>query len=259
MKVGTDAVLLGASTPVSCRKSKEQEGKEVGMEILDIGAGTGVLSLMLAQRAPNAKITAIEIDKAAAEECDYNFNNSPFTKRLNCVHSSLNNYLRTRTRTRTRTESQSSSKSDFDGVYPERSRRAQSDISRKFDLIISNPPFFPGSQAEGSRKKARDSYSLPAEELIKGVDQLLSLNGQFSLILPYLDEMKFRELAAENKLFPFQILRVRGRKDAKIVRSILHFKRGMQKLKEEEVYIEVEKRHEYSVEYLELVREFLLV
>ncbi len=247
MKVGTDALLLGASAPLSLSKSFEQEG----IEILDIGAGTGVLSLMMAQRIPSAHITAIEIDQAAAEECDYNFQNSPFAERLSCIHSSLDNFLRTRTRTRAGTESHFSSKSDFDS--------AQSDNSRNFDLIICNPPFFPGSQAEGSRKKARDSHSLPAAELLEGVNQLLATDGQFSLIIPFQDEKRIIEIAEGLDLFPMEILRVKGRKDSKIVRSILHFKRGMQKLSETEMYIEVEKRHEYSDEYLQLIEDFLLI
>jgi len=215
MKVGTDAVILGSSTPLSTSIKS----------ILDIGSGTGVLSLMMAQRATKTQITAIEIDEAAAEESYYNFKNSPFSNRLRSLHTSLDSYL--------------------------------SMSSSTFDLIVCNPPFFEDSQAEGSRKKARDSKTLPAEELFKAVNQLLKNEGQFSLITPYLDEEKIIKIASQQDLYPFQVLRVRGRKKSKIVRSVLHFKRGSQNLVSNELFIELYNRHEYSNEYLKLVEDFL--
>lgn len=218
MKVGTDGVLLGASTPIS--------GNE--KQILDIGSGTGLLSLMLAQRCLQANITAIEIDKDAANESAINFKNSPFANRLESLHLSFDSFLTSQPPT-------------------------------LFDLIICNPPFFPGSQAEGSRKKARDSYSLPSEALFSGVAQLLSKNGQFSLIIPHSDEKRLLLVAETHQLFPSEIMRIRGRKNAKIVRSILHLKKGAQYLREKELMIELESRHEYSAEYLQLVKDFLFL
>ena len=219
MKVGTDAVLLGASIPLDASMTK----------VLDIGSGTGVLSLMMAQRLPLARITAIEIDEGAAKETAFNFQSSPFSNSLESQHSSLQSFV------------------------------DDTNHHDSFNLIVCNPPFFKGSQAEGSRKKARDSFQLPAAELIAGVDELFSKDGQFSLVIPFPDEVSVVELAKEHSLFPFEILRVRGRRDSKIIRSLLHFKRGEQILEEKEMFIEIEERHDYSEEYLELVQDFLLL
>lgn len=218
MKVGTDGVLLGASTPIS--------GTE--KQILDIGSGTGLLSLMLAQRCPSAQITSIEIDEAAAKESAHNFKESPFSSRINSIQSDLNSFT-------------------------------DATEKNQFDLIICNPPFFPGSQAEGSRKLARDSNQLTADELLEGAIQLLTTAGQLSIVIPYLNEESFLMKAERKGLIPIEILRVRGRKDSKLIRSIIHFKKVKKELIEKDMHIEITERHEYSEEHKDLMKDFLTI
>jgi tRNA1Val (adenine37-N6)-methyltransferase len=215
MKVGTDGLLLATSTPLS----------KPSLKMLDVGSGTGLISLVIAQRAPKAMITAIEIEKKAAEESAFNFAQSPFAERLKVKHTS------------------------FQDLEPIES----------YDLIISNPPFFKGSQAVGDRSAARDSDSLPAEEFFKAADQMLAADGQLSLIIPFANEGSFLEHAEIHRLFPFHIMRIRGRKESKIIRSILHFRREKQNYQTSEMHIEVKERHQYSTEYIRLTRDFLTI
>ncbi len=215
MKIGTDGLLLATTTPLS----------KSSLKVLDVGSGTGLISLVIAQRAPEAKITAIEIEENAARESELNFTQSPFAERLKVLNSSFQ---------------------DFNS-------------SETFDLIICNPPFYDGSQAEGSRKQARNSVMLPLDELAKGVSKLLIADGQFSLIIPSQSEQSFIETATRFDLYPSEILRIRGRKDSKIIRSIIHFKKEKREVQVNEMHIEVDKRHEYSEDYINLTKDFLTI
>ncbi|MFI3315294.1 MAG: methyltransferase, partial [Rikenellaceae bacterium] len=149
MKIGTDGVLLGAWA------TRELGSK--GANILDIGSGTGVISLIAAHRCPDAKITAVEIDPPAANESKQNFESSPWSDRMSVVSSSLQDFS------------------------------LKSENQRGFDTIITNPPYFINSlkNPEANRVAARHAELLPYEDLIDGVDRLLSDDGSFYLILPY--------------------------------------------------------------------------
>ena len=144
MKISTDGVLLGAWAPVDDAAS-----------VLDIGAGTGLLSLMIAQRCDAPLIDAVEIDEAAYIECTDNFENSPWGDRLFCYHASFEELV--------------------------------AEIDTLYDFIISNPPFYTAdTQApETARSTARSATALPFETLIEGVAQLLSDRGRFAVIIPY--------------------------------------------------------------------------
>jgi len=161
MKVGTDAVLLGAWTKVP------QSGS-----ILDIGTGTGVIALMLAQRSADAFVTGIEYELEAAREATENAENSPWSNRLNMLHISFQEFYKT--------------------------------SAAKFDLIISNPPFFVNSQKpkEGKLSDAKHNHLLPLDDLALGVAHLLSDDGVFSLILPALSVPMFQKSAEKHGLFP---------------------------------------------------------
>ena len=215
MKVGTDGLLLATSTPLSASLIK----------VLDVGSGTGLISLVIAQRAAEAKITAIEIEEKAARESAFNFAQSPFKERLSATESSLQEYSSQET----------------------------------FDLIISNPPFFKGSQATGDRKSARNAETLPANELFKAADQLLNIEGQISLIIPFDNEISVMGVAEKYNFFPFQLLRIKGRKSAKVIRSIIHFKRDKSACETSEMHIELDGRHQYSKEYIQLTKDFLTI
>jgi len=217
MKIGTDGVLLGAWASLEHQPSS----------ILDIGAGTGILSLMLAQRSLAENIEALEIDENGYEQCVENFEASPWADRLFCYHAGLDEFVE--------------------------------EIDEPYDLIISNPPFYSEDVSSGntSRDKARQNQSLPFDELLEGVSKLLSSDGQFATIIPFKEETAFIALAVSFGLFPKRILRVRGNRAAEIKRSLLEFSFKKVQVLEEDLTIEI-KRHEYTLAYQELTKAFYL-
>ncbi len=150
MKVGTDGVLLGAWA-------------EGGRRILDIGTGTGVIALMMAQRFADATVTAIDIDAEACAQARENASMSPFANRVSVVHSSVQSFA-----------------ADF------LEKCSQNDSLELFDSIVSNPPFFEQSLKNPDNRKAtaRHTDSLPFADLFKSVSHLLSDEGVFSVIIP---------------------------------------------------------------------------
>lgn len=218
MKVGTDGVLLGAWSPIP---------KNI-FSTLDIGAGTGVLSLMIAQRSNAEQIDAIEIDEKAYEQCVENFENSKWADRLFCYHAGLDEFL-------------------------------EEMEDESFDLIISNPPFYTDDykSENKSRDLARFEDALPFDELIESAANLLSEFGIFSVIIPFKEETKFIAIAKEFQLFPFKITRVKGTPTSEIKRSLLAFTWDEQITITDELVIELA-RHKYTPEYIELTKEFYL-
>lgn len=217
MKIGTDGVLLGAWT------SLEQQP----LSILDIGAGTGIIALMLAQRSNADSIDAMEINEDAYEQCMENFESSDWADRLFCYHASLDEFV--------------------------------DELDDKYDLIVSNPPFYSEMVSSGdeSRDTARQSQSMPFEELLSGVAQLMSLNGTFSTIIPYKEEEEFLNLARNFNLFPKRITRVKGNPKSEIKRSLIEFQFGDIAGTTSNLTIELE-RHKYTQEYVDLTKDFYL-
>lgn len=218
MKIGTDGVLLGAWCPIDNNP----------FSVLDIGAGTGILSLMLAQRSNAEQIDSIEIDEEAYEQCVENFENSPWSDRLFCFHAGLDEFVE----------------------EPE----------DEYDIIISNPPFYSEDyKTENSQRDlARFQDALPFEDLIEAADLLLSENGIFAVIIPFKEEEKFINLCAEVELYPVKITRVKGTIHSEIKRSLLAFKRyELPILDAEELVIETS-RHQYTNQYIELTKDFYL-
>jgi tRNA1Val (adenine37-N6)-methyltransferase len=218
MKIGTDGVLLGAWAPI------ENNPKSV----LDIGTGTGIIALMLAQRSEAEQIDALEIDESAYEQAVENFENSPWGDRLFCFHAGLDEFV--------------------------------DDPEDEYDLIVSNPPFFSEDYRSDNEQRdlARFQEAMPFEELVEAADLLLSENGIFSVIIPFNEEDRFIELCAEVELFPIKITRVKGTKNTKIIRSLLAFKRyELAVLTADELVIEIS-RHEYTPEYISLTKDFYL-
>ncbi|MFK8287820.1 tRNA1(Val) (adenine(37)-N6)-methyltransferase [Capnocytophaga canimorsus] len=219
MKVGTDGVLLGAWTPIAHRP----------YSVLDVGAGTGLIALMLAQRTSAQQIDAVEIDAQAFEECTENFEESPWNDRLFCYHASFDDFV-----------------TEMD--------------DETYDLIVSNPPFYTQNvtTAHPQRNQARFEASLPFENLLKGASQLLSpQTGIFAVIIPYEEETFFLEKATTYGLFPQKITHVRGNPETKIKRSLIAFSKNQQHCLYEELVIETE-RHQYTREYIELTKYFYL-
>ena len=218
MKIGTDSVLLGAWCPIDNNP----------FSILDIGAGTGVLSLMLAQRSHAEQIDALEIDEDTYEQCVENFEASPWSDRLFCFHAGLDEFIE----------------------EPE----------DEYDIIISNPPFYSEDYKtdNSQRDLARFQDAMPFEELIEAADLLLSENGIFAVIIPYKEEERFIDLCAEVELFPVKVTRVKGSHTTPIVRSLLAFKRfELSTLTADELVIEIN-RHEYTDDYINLTKDFYL-
>jgi tRNA1Val (adenine37-N6)-methyltransferase len=194
---------------------------------LDIGAGTGLLALMLAQRSAAENIEAIEIIEEAYEQCVENFEASPWADRLFCYHADLDELVE--------------------------------DIDEKYNLIVSNPPFYSESVSSGDsdRDTARQNRSLPFNELLEGVSKLLSKEGVFATIVPFKDEEKFLHLAESFGLFSKKILRVRGNPSTEIKRSLLEFSFSKTSVSEGELTIEKE-RHQYTEKYIGLTKDFYL-
>jgi tRNA1Val (adenine37-N6)-methyltransferase len=224
-KIGTDSVLLASW----CTANQETS------RALDIGAGTGVISLILAQRLFHAHIDGIEIDDDAFEECSLNFENSPWADRLFCYHAS------------------------FQELYEEE------DIEH-YDLIISNPPYFEpdtniDNSMDASRAMARFDDHLPFEELVYGVYQLLARDGTFACIIPSDRSDRFMEIAAHFQLFPTRICYVKGTATSKVKRCLMEF-RFRESVPNtttvtEHLVLE-ESRHKYTAEYYDLVKDFYL-
>lgn len=220
MKVGTDGVLLGSWVSLGHNPQS----------ILDIGAGTGLIALMLAQRSDAEQIDAIEIDVDAYEQCVENFENSPWADRLFCFHASLDEF-------------------------------AEEPEGEKYDLIISNPPYFVPNEREvglpENRKKARFNDSLPFEDLINYTSQLLSEQGELAVVIPFAEEAQFIAFAKEQSLFVNRITRVRGTESTPIKRSLLQFSITEKCMEENELVLEIS-RHQYTDEYRGLVKDFYL-
>jgi tRNA1Val (adenine37-N6)-methyltransferase len=218
MKVGTDGVLLGAWTPLENNP----------YNILDIGAGTGVITLMLAQRSHAEQIDAIEIDDDAYEQAVDNFESSNWGDRLFCYHAGLDEFV----------------------------EEMEED---EYDLIVSNPPFYTENYTSGDeqRDKARFTESLPFEELIEAASILLSEIGVFAVIIPFKEEENFTAIAKDFNLHPFKITRVKGTPETEIKRSLIAFSRAEAQTTIDELVIETA-RHQYTPEYINLTRDFYL-
>ena len=217
MKIGTDAVLLGAWTGLDSQPNS----------ILDIGAGTGILALIMAQRSTAELIDAIEIDDDAYEQCVENFETSDWGDRLFCYHASLDEFT--------------------------------AEIEDQYDLIISNPPFFTDTfkTTNEVRNQARFEDAMPFTELIKSVSKLLSSNGEFNVVIPFSEEFSFTKLAAKEDLYPSKILHIRGQESSPLKRSMICFTFKKQTAQTHELIIEIA-RHEYTKEYTLLTKDFYL-
>lgn len=178
MKISTDAVLLGGLAE-----------SEKPQAILDIGTGTGVIALMLAQRFPNAKIEAVELDEKAAIQAGENFAGSRFEAQLTIHQGRIQDFV----------------------------------TSKKFDLIVSNPPYFTAHlKAKGKeRNQALHTDTLSFEDLIGQVIRLLADKGRFWLILPPYESTIFRELARKNGLFLNRIFKLRDNLEKRVQRELV--------------------------------------
>lgn len=217
MKVGTDGVLLGAWV----------DTKEV-KSVLDIGTGTGVIALMLAQRCPSTKVDAVEVSDDACTLAATNFQASPWSDRLSLHATAIQ---------------------DFE---------SQTD----FDLIVCNPPFFTGGTLSSSeeRNKVRHTIKLPNGELIRAVRRLLSTEGAFSVVLPLIEGLRFKEMAESSGFYCHKMTEVKGHINKDVERLLLTFRKTPGICKVDELSInQSDKRHDYTPKYVELVKDFYTI
>ncbi len=180
MKISTDAVLLGALAEANKPK-----------HMLDIGTGTGIIALMLAQRFPDAYIEAVELDGQAALQARENFEQSRFSEQLYIHHSAIQDFL----------------------------------PADKFDLIVSNPPYFT-AHLKGQlkeRNQALHTDTLPFDVLLSQVLRLLKDSARFWLILPPYESSLFQKLAREKNLFPRRIFSLKDSPNKPINRELVEF------------------------------------
>ncbi|WP_456420868.1 tRNA1(Val) (adenine(37)-N6)-methyltransferase [Lutibacter sp.] len=217
MKVGTDGVLLGAWVKIETEVCN----------ILDVGSGTGLIALMLAQRSNAEVIDAVELNADAYIQTVENFEVSNWGDRLFCYHASLQEFA--------------------------------DEIDAKYDLIISNPPFYTSTfkKLPKERAMARHTESLTYTELLLGVSKLVSKKGSCAFIIPYEEESSFIEIAKQHKLLPNRITHVKGTESSVIKRSLLQFSFFEKQIEKDELVIEI-KRHEYTPKYIGLVKGFYL-
>lgn len=216
MKVGTDAVLLGSWVNASNAKT-----------ILDIGTGTGIISLMLAQKS-GARIDAIDIDTNAFIQASENVNDCAWKDRIDVHHISLQQFTK--------------------------------ESDHKYDLIVSNPPYFVDSSKamEESRTNARHTDLLPFDHLLDGVLKLLNSTGKFYVILPTKESETFRQMAEDNKLYLTKLTRIITRTDKPEKRVMMRFEFTQRAFSEDSLTIEKDERHSYTDEYKELTKDYYL-
>ncbi|MCU0461529.1 MAG: methyltransferase [Bacteroidales bacterium] len=214
-KVGTDGVLLGAAADVSGAK-----------QILDIGTGTGLIALMMAQRS-NAGITAIEPDHDSFIQACSNVNNSKWAPRIRVVNESLQ---------------------EFDPH------------EIKFDLIVSNPPFFSDSlrNPDMAKASARHNDTLRNKDLLEGAARLMAEGGRLQVIMPYVEGNILIAEAQEYGLYCNSMLKIKPLPTSEIRRLILTFSKQRQKATERFLTIEHGRRHEFTEEYKNLTKDFYL-
>lgn len=215
MKVGTDAVLLGAWANAS------EAGK-----ILDIGTGNGIIALMLAQRSTDlAQIDAVEIESTDAMQAKENFGKSPWPHKLHIHHSSIQNFF----------------------------------SENKYDLIVSNPPYFNNSQSPPEQKRyhARHTVKLNYIDLIDAVVRLLGDDGTFNVVLPFEEGLQFTALAADKMLNCSRRFSFRTRPEKKIERLLLEFSWSKRPPQTGEILL-YNSGEVWDETYVNLTREFYL-
>ena len=216
MRVGTDAVLLGAWATVSG-----------AARILDIGTGTGVIAIMLAQRS-DAEITGIEIEKNATEEALANVRHSPWPGRLKILHTSFQEIIKS--------------------------------SNEQFDLIVSNPPFFINAKRPYNHNLAiaRHSEKLTLHELAKGVDKLMNPDGRLAMILPVFAAKICIPLAEKYELHLSRLTEVQPNEAKPPHRYLMEFCKKSSKLHKESIAIRNASNDDFTEAYKRLTRDYYL-
>ena len=214
MKVGTDGVLLGAWTNIP------------NGAVLDIGSGTGVIALMMAQRNANNTIDALDLNENAYLQTKTNAKNCPWSDRIKAFHSSLQDFK----------------------------------PGRNYQLIVSNPPFFVNSSKSENEAKntARHTDELSFDALLQSVANLLLPDGIFSVVLPFAVAQEFTELAKTHQLYINRLCEVKPNLAKPPKRALMEFALHKKELKTTTLTIETNQRHVYTTDYQNLTKDFYL-
>jgi len=217
MPLSTDSVLLGAWAPI-----------EADHNILEVGSGCGIISLMLAQRNPLAVIDAIEIDQESFQQGFENIRNSPWPRRINTFHVDFQKFVQ----------------------Y----------APKKYDHIVCNPPFFQQDlySPNSRRTLARHAFSLSFSELIEGASALLPDNGKLSVIIPYAEKDNFIRKSLKHRLFLVRSTHVRSIADMPFIRSLLSFATEPQPLSEDTLTLYYDNPTRPTEAYVRLTSPFYL-
>lgn len=196
-------------------------------KILDVGTGCGLIALMIAQKS-NGKITAIDVDSEAVAVASQNVKDSPWPEKIRVVHARFQDFA--------------------------------ASLEQTFDMVVCNPPFFHNSllSPDAGRNIARHAGSLPPDELLAGVKNILTPNGNFWLVAPAEQENFWLEAAEKEALFCGRLIRVLPKPGVKPKRIILCFSPCRRNLISEELTIETGSRHQYTEEYKTLTRDYYL-
>lgn len=217
MKVNTDGVLLGAWSDVTSK-----------LKALDVGTGTGVIAIMLAQKNADLHVTGVEIDLGSFSQAKYNMSHSKFSDRLTAVNASVQDYSR--------------------------------DSDQKYDLVISNPPFFTGGTFSYNENKAnvRHTLKLSHSDLLLSVKRVLTPEGHFDVILPYIEGLRFIEIAEKYDFGAEKMTLVKSRENKNTERLLLRFsaKRQVHLQKDELIIFVGPGPKDYSEQFKALTKDF---
>ncbi len=217
MKIGTDGVLLGAWADVTNAS-----------RILDIGAGTGVIAAMMAQRAQEAIVHAVEIDAEAFKQAKANLEQTPWSNRLSVFHQPVQEFSKA--------------------------------AVNQYDLLVSNPPFFTGGTFShpSARHHVRHTIKLPHGDLLSSARRMMHPGGKFCLILPYIEGLRFQELAQSYHLYVSRVTEVRAKVSKPVERLLMQFECHPVEIVKDQLIIQHDGQNEWTEEYRQLTRDFYL-
>ena len=217
MKIGTDGILIGAWVNISKK-----------FKALDIGSGTGIISIMLCQRNLNLELDSIELSPSAIMDAEINIENCDWKKRIKLFHQDLKDF------------------------YPD----------SNYDLIVSNPPYFKESlqSSNPERSKARHQNDLKLEDILKFSKKNLTKDGSLNIILPFEQKKEAKEFAKKYSLNSIRECAVYPKPDKAPHRILIEFSKNENKqIIKESLVIEKAGRHNYSEDYKKLTREFYTI
>lgn len=196
--------------------------------VLDIGTGGGVIALMLAQRSPVAQVHAVEVEQAAFEQASENAAASPWPDRVQVIHQPIQEYAKS--------------------------------APQRYDLLVSNPPFFSGGVLSHNqdRNSVRHTVKLPHGELLLAVQRLIAPKGRFCVILPYIEGLRFRELAASYHLYCVDMLQVRSKPAKPVERLLMQFEGEERETQTGDLILQGEGTSGWTGEYRALTADFYL-